>query len=210
MRLPVLLVLLTGVAIYGVPKIIHGGAGTSAGAAPACPTAPATVMLPDSRFRLMLQASGIDTLVGRGTLDTQGWQEPSSTWADAPPSNHSVADSTPVDAGYEIRWWSISQDHDGATFFVFPSATAAHRYIRQAASVRCRANARAEALSEPSGARGVVWTNPDQARQADVFLARGQAVYRILVVPYESRNDRSMLRLAQRLACKLSAANCPR
>ncbi len=208
MRLPVLLVVLAGVAVYGVPKIIHNAGATTAQAASPCPTNLLLRKLPDSRFRPLLQASGIGLLVGRGTLDTQGWQEPVSAWGDDVPSNHPVADSTVVDAGYEIRWYSPAGDHDVAAFLVFPSPRVARRFVRQAISVRCVSRAVVLPVSEPAGARGIVWTNPDQAWEADVTFARGPAVYRIGVVPYGDPSALTLLRVAQRLACQVAAADC--
>jgi hypothetical protein len=209
-RLGVLLVALAAVAVYGVPRIIRNASASAGGVV--CPSAPATLRLPDSRFRIMLQASALDSLTGGGTADTQGWQEPSAAWSDSPPADVAVGDSAIVDAGYELRWFS-AQGHELAGLFVFASPAAARRYVAKASGVSCHAKAVAYSVPRPRGARALIWTNPVQARQADLFFARGVTVYRLAVVPpaggSAGRDRRDLVHIDQRLACQLGAAGCP-
>jgi hypothetical protein len=109
-----LLVLLAAVASYGIPRIVSEGAdavvqGCSPGAVPG----PARLTV--SAIEHAVTSSGLSSLVGHGSLDIQGFQEPSAAWSDDPPpsnptSSPPAADSR-VDAGYEIRWWSPANDH---------------------------------------------------------------------------------------------------
>jgi hypothetical protein len=165
-------------------------------------------------------ASGLAALVGRGSLDVEGFQQPSAAaWLDVPPpgDESQIRASTVIDGGYEIRWWSPEQDHQGASLFVFRSADAAARYVREAASSRCRRHAKAYRLSQPERARAIVWVNPLDVIQADVYFSRGDRAYRLIeVAPNDYQPSlsglgaRLQIGVAQLLACELKDARCQR
>ena len=215
-RLALLLVVLAVVACYGVPKIIaNASPGTSA---PQCPfdVAPlAKESVPDVEFTAY--ADRLFSLPGRGRLDTWGLQEPDAAWADNPPRNLGLPHSLRVDAGIEMRWWSAAGDHLGASLFVFPDDTSAAEYVNDAASALCRADAIATAISRPSGARAVIWANPEGYLQTDIYFARGRNVYRLAAVAPGAEGEhpraagiQQLLRVPASLACDLADARCGR
>lgn len=121
----------------GAPRIL---ANASAGAsAPQCPVdAPsdARATIPDLERKA--DSDGLYALLGRGTLETWGLQEPTAAWADNPPRNVGVPHLLRIDAGFEMRWWSLAGDHLGASLFVFRDRRSAAEYVSEAASARCR------------------------------------------------------------------------
>ncbi len=119
-------------------------------------------------------------------------------------------------AGYEMRWWT--RDYDvGADVLVFPGVRQARELFEEAASADChRAGTQWPALSPPQ-ARNLVWVNPDDAEQDDVFLLRGRSVYRVVAVRLQgapamaARAERWVgLELVDTLACGLPGAGCAR
>jgi hypothetical protein len=216
-RLIVLLGLLVAVAAYGIPTIIHKASASNTSG---CSTGAVPVTLRSSLTGVeSTLAGGLKSLVRPGSVDVQGLQEPTSAWSDVPPSAPSAASSAPdnVDAGYEIRWWSIEQDHQAVDEFVFGGSREASLYVRQAASVRCRDHAAAYRLAQPAGGRALIWTNPDGVREADVFFSRGSRAYRLVDVPPSTylegplRLDaQELIGPSQSLACRLAHAECER
>ncbi|MGA8719918.1 MAG: hypothetical protein WB557_18065 [Solirubrobacteraceae bacterium] len=85
-RLAFLLVVLAAVSAYGVPRIIaNASAGASAAQCPVDAPSVARATIPD--LERTADADGLYALLGRGTLDTWGLQEPTAAWADNPPRN---------------------------------------------------------------------------------------------------------------------------
>lgn len=219
-RLAFLLAVLAGVAAYGVPRIIaNASAGTSPPGTSARPCSPVVPSLAKATIpeieRTADYYAGLYALLGRGRLDVWGLQEPSAAWADNPPGSVSLPHLVLVDAGFEMRWWSPAGDHLGASLFAFPDSRSAEEYVSEASSSRCRMAAVSGAVSQPSGARALVWENPEGYLQADVYFARGSVVYRLAAVgsgPQGERPTRAdapqLLRVADGLACALTHAGC--
>lgn len=219
-RLAFLLVVLAGVATYGVPRIIaNASAGTSPPGTPralcslAVPSL-AKASIPDIE-RTADYYAGLYALLGRGRLDVWGLQEPSAAWADNPPRYAGLPHVRLFDAGLEMRWWSPAGDHLGASLFVFRDSRSAEEYVSEAASTRCRMAAVSAAISQPPGARALAWDNPEGYLQADVYFARGSVVYRLAAVgpgPQGERPTRAdvppLLGVADGLACALTYAGC--
>lgn len=217
LRLVLLLVVLAGVAAYGVPQIVQNAVGDSSSRCQLAPFQPLLhTSLADVERAVVI--SHLSALVGNGSLDVQGLQEPSAAWSDVPPVNKASRDPTltPADAGYEIRWWSPQQrDHQAADLFVFPSAREAARYVQLAAASRCRQRSATYTVTRPGGARVRIWNNPEDYLQADLFFARGNRAYRVVEVPPDSRGKspaeivpRRLISTTQQLACQLKDAEC--
>jgi hypothetical protein len=208
--------LFVGVKVSALGSVAGGGATRVGCDETSTPTA---VRMSLAELQRAVADSGVASLRGGGTRDTQGLQEPSASWSDAFPSSaaaRSTASAT-LDAGYELRWWSNDQDHQAADLFVFSDARDAARYVRQAASIRCRQEAVTYRLAQPAGGHALVWTNPDGAREADVFFARGERAYRLVDVPPPSYlqgayrlDGQELIALPQLLACRVSQAGCGR
>ena len=130
--------------------------------------------------------------------------------------HHKPSVTGPAAAGYEIRWWSPQNVHEVADLFVFPTARDAARYVRQAASLRCRdPGAVSRPLAEPLGAKSLIWNNPLGYLQADVFFSRGNRAYRVSQVPpgpihqVPAHSDVwRLLETPQQVACQLADARC--
>jgi len=87
-------------------------------------------------------------------------------------------------AAYEMRWWSPDHDNIVADVFVFADRATAARFMERALSTRCRSSSAAQAPAQrPAHAGNLAWVNPDGYGQADVYLARGNRVYRVGDVP---------------------------
>jgi hypothetical protein len=139
-------------------------------------------------------------------------------WSDSPPmplsSTGKSATSPP--AGYEIRWWVRSRDDVVADAFEFATPHQAHVFLTRAASARCRHDGVARRAPFPRQAYNLLWTNPDDAVEQDMFFASGRRVYRIVDVRakrrYPVRSRRSEQEIAtvtvDILACMLPGANC--
>jgi hypothetical protein len=99
--------------------------------------------------------------------------------------------------------------------FLFSRAKDATQYVANAASTQCRPHAEAYRLAQPAGARALIWTNPDWAREADVFFSRGSRAYRLIDVPPSTYlegpsrlNTQELIGPPQLLACRLAHAGC--
>jgi hypothetical protein len=214
-RLTLLLVALAIVSAHGLPRVIaRASAGTPAPPCPprAAPTAKSTL----ADLGLMASGDGLYSLVRDGTLDTYGLQEPAAAWLDNPPDKPTGMPSLAhVDAGFELRWWSRTSDHFGASLFLFAGARSADEYVSEASSTRCRSGAVSTSVSWPAGARAIVWDNPLGYLQADVYFARGRLVYRLADVASgsadkrpSSANLKRLLVEPERVACELTYAGC--
>jgi hypothetical protein len=216
-RLIVLLAVLAGVAALGAHKWLNAKTSRAAAACyPAAAHPPARWSA--AKVDRAVSAAGLRSLVGDGSPDIEGSQDPMAAWSDQYPSDASPHDPflVPALAGYEIRWWSRENIHEGADLFVFPSARDAARYVRQATLPRCRPGGGIfHPIAEPRGAASVIWDNPLGYLQADVLFSRGNRAYRISVVPNgpanrlpSSVNASRLLEAPQQIACQLSAAMC--
>jgi hypothetical protein len=204
-RLTFLLVVLAGVAAYGVPRIVRaGGWGSAHGCSTGTP--PPLAKLTPVALGRALGASGADQLIGEGFPDVEGLAEPTQAWTDSIPSV--LPTGAAVDGGYEIRWWSDQYDHQSVDVFVFATAADARAYVRMAARARCRRLAISYSTPELPGGRGLFWNNPVAASQGDVFFARGNRAYRLTEVGPGDLASRLLVDIAQRLACELPEAGC--
>lgn len=200
--LGVLLVVLAGVAAYGVPRIVHEASGRTA-ALPACPPSVArSVHVDRSDIR------GLWPLAKGGGNVSADRDDTGDAWTDQRTAPRRRAD------GYMLVWWR-GREVLSASVFAFRSGREAAAYVAAAGSTRCRGPARAFGISRPSGGRVVVWTNPVLNLQADVFFARGKHVYRITDVPAGAWDKlpravdvRRYAFMAERVACELPRAGC--
>lgn len=214
-RLLVLFVVLAGVAAYGVPKIVSDVSAAPASAS-SCATPPPTTR--ETLAQLARLTARLRPLLAGRAVEVQGLQEPAGMWTDQPPTGPPrLSGSTTVDAGYEIRWWADDQDHLALDVFHFNSARAASRFVSEAASTRCRRDATAPAVTQPSGGRGLLWTNPDDAREADVLYSRGASAFRLVNVPPLTYldgayrlDDQELIGAAEAMACQVASAGCGR
>lgn len=211
-HLTVLLVLLAGVAAYGVPRIVQRLNGESAIARCAAVHVGPQPLWSLAKLNAVVSASGLPALVGDGTVDDQGLQTPDAAWTDRYPTPTSSPDPaiTPAGAGYEIRWWSRDNDHQGVDLFAFSTATDAARYVRTAATTNCRRSATVYRMLRPAGARAVVWTNPIGVLEADVLVARGRRAYVTFEVPPIGTRlpARRLIAIPAGIACELRDAGC--
>ena len=220
LRLVGLLGILSMVATYGVPRIAHELAGTTKTAAgtaamASCPRPPVPALVRQSvaEIKAAVARSKLGSLIGAGSADMDGLQEPNAAWSDAYPSTEPASDPTltRADAGYEVRWWSPGHhDHEAADVFLFTSANAAARYVADASSKRCRAAATSYAATRPAGAKALAWVNPEGYLQVDVFFSRARQAYRIVEVPpTDPRVNRArLITMLQHLACQIPDAEC--
>lgn len=211
-RLIVLLALLAGVAAYGVPRIVHRFNGAS-DIVPCVAVHIGTQPLWSlAKLNAVVSASGLPALVGDGTVDDRGLQVPDAAWTDRYPMPKSSPDPaiTPSGGGYEIRWWSLDNDHQGADLFAFSTASDAARYVRTAATTNCRRNATVCSVRQPAGGRAVIFTNAVAALQADVLFARGTRVYVTSEVPPIGTRlpPRQLIAIPAGMACELRDAGC--
>jgi hypothetical protein len=170
-----------------------------------------------SQWRLAeLRAGLLDAIapIG-GRRYAEGTVTGANAWSDnSPQPVESQPAGQALSGGYEMRSWAPNGDDIAADVFVFAGPRQAQDFMQHATDTRCR---RASAVSParwPPNARNLTWVNPDAAREADVYLARGRRVYRIVDVrPHgvssPSVERRIALAIADSLACLLPAADCP-
>jgi hypothetical protein len=158
-----------------------------------------------------LGASGLRRLPS-AQLGVQGKVGPNVAWSDGLPAGQ--ASAGPIDAGYELRWTS-GGDHLLADLFLFGTASGAAAYVRAASSPNCRTKAGNGRLPAISGAIGLIWTNPNDTLQADVFFSRGIRAYRLSDVPPNRHgkglsdvNPTKLIATPLALACRLPDAHC--
>ncbi len=154
----------------------------------------------------------------RGSVaDERGSISTLNVWSDGSPVP--VSRSPPhVPGAYEVRWWTPHGSyHAAADGFLFASSSAAQRFAGVAARAACHAHGSEEPIQTPSGALALTWSNPDDAREADVILARGRYVYRLVMVPAAHRGappedgPQAMARatrIAELFACLLPGVSC--
>ncbi len=190
-----------------------GGAGTAAD----CPAQAAPSVENVSRstlLRLREDLRGVMFGMGR-RLYEQGLAPSSYAWSDDEPGKHaSLPPRTRDPAGYELRWWAADRDDVVADVWMFGAADTARYFFEQAASVRCRPSSTALAASSPPGGRDLEWRNPDDFAQEDVYLLRGERVYRVGVVRAGAGSSATpsgrsaAYSLVNGLACALPGSAC--
>ncbi len=91
----------------------------------------------------------------------------------------------------------------------------ARDFFQRASSAHCRPAGAQIPVPSPPNARDLVWRNPDEVIQDDVYLLRGSRVYRISDVRPQnprvsprSTEQRIGLSIVNNLACALPEANC--
>jgi hypothetical protein len=225
-RLPVLLILL-GAAVFVLVGVrgdrfnLGGGPSQASGAAfaPGCPGrgAPEVRSVPERALSELRSAVSrvMPPRVGRayemGTITT------SNLWSDNRPVPFSSARSAaePVPAGYEMRWWALNreggQDDIVADVLEFATEKQAYDALVKAASPRCRRDGVGFAARFPARASNLIWVNPDDAQEWDVFFVRAHRLYQVAdappnYLPGELRRARTTVDV---LACALPDSGCP-
>jgi hypothetical protein len=211
-RLALLLPLLAVVAWLGVPRIF-GGSGDNA-LAGWCqePAIPAALKVPPAAVERAVATSGLRRLLA-GHLDVQGPVGTSVARSDGLPDGKTSAG--PIDAGYELRWWTRQGNHRVADLFLFATASEAAAYVRTASSPDCRVKAGNGWVPAISGGVGLIWTNSHDTLQADVFFSRGNRAYRLSDMPPGGEgkgladvNPIKLIATPVALACRLPDARC--
>ena len=195
--------------------------------APLCiPNTPALARVPAGELRrLRAELASVMALHG-ARADTAGYVPADDVWRDDPPEGASLqlGNDGRGPAGYEIRVWAPDprwgpayRDHVVGDVYMFSSASRAQHFFETATATRCYRSSLARTAPRPPGGRNLIWSNPDAATQQDAFLARGRLVYRIAVVrpgsdkrPAWSAKQQVGVETANRLACSISGAACPR
>jgi hypothetical protein len=222
-RLTLLLTILAALVVYvfatrpGALGTAVGAAEVDVGMAAACPAQAAPSVESVSRAALRgLREDLRGVMFDRSRrLYEQGLVDSDNAWSDDEPGTRMALPRSPRDpGGYELRWWAANGDDVVADVFVFAGADRARDFFERASSPRCRPASAAVGASSPSGGRDLVWRNPDGFAQEDVYLRRGQRVYRVSVVragPGDGITpaDRSAgFSLVNGLACVLPGAAC--
>jgi hypothetical protein len=190
-RLPVLLGCL-GLAIFVLltsqSSILSSSSGSSAAASGGCvPPAPPSLQNVPWRDIEALRASllGVMRPLARARY-AWGVVPAEVAWTDNAPQSIRASEREGLwPASYEMRSWTIDPqlspelDDVVADVFVFTDSVQARRFFAEATSPRCHLDGIERATPEPPQARNLIWVNPDNATQEDVFLLRAASVYRI-------------------------------
>jgi hypothetical protein len=117
----------------------------------------------------------------QGRLYETGTVSSENAWSDNPPQPSAVQPPTVtrVSGAYEMRWWTPNRDDIVADAFVFAQTDQARDFFQRASSARCRPGGAQIPVLSPPNTRDVIWRNPDGVVQEDVYLLRGNRVYRI-------------------------------
>jgi hypothetical protein len=224
-RLALLLAVLLALVVYALATRTSSfsstsdaaGVGVAAGAG--CPGQVTPPVENVSRATLRgLREDLRGVMLGRGRrLYELGLAAPSNAWSDGEPGKYTSLPPGPRDpGGYELRWWAANGDDVVADGFIFARTDQARAFFEQAASARCRRSSATFTTPSPPGGRDLVWRNPDGFAQEDVYLLRGQRVYRIAVVLARAGSHITAVRrntafsLVNSLACALPGVACPR
>lgn len=208
LRLPLLLAVL--VAVSAVAVVQPFAAHTAGAAICEFDRWPVPIETTGRAFYATLEQTGIGLLRRGARVDTYGLQSTEGAWEDNPP-DHPLTLGARVQAGFEVRWWTRGDDHDGVDVFEFASAAAARRYLAAMATAPCARGRRAHANGGPPGLVARVWTNPVRAREGDVLFVRGRIAFRVVVVPpkpAQHERSRKLIASAARLACEIPVAGC--
>jgi hypothetical protein len=180
------LLLCLGVLVFVlIARAGGGGAARPSDSGSACVgrlPSPATIDFAEL-VRLRATLLGVMTLVG-GRRYEGGAAAPAAFWSDASPQPITATrgEGGTWPASYEIRQWSSIGDDVVADAFRLGTPAQARALFDAASSERCHEHGKAAPAASPPRARDLVWVNPDAVLQADVFLLRGSAVYRLAVV----------------------------
>jgi hypothetical protein len=225
-RLAVLLVLLglSILAALGTRTGLFNPAGGTKEAlgyfAKGCPGHEAPEVTSTSPGHLAKLSDILSQLIGRqyGQPYEKGIATSDRVWSDNSPMPLSSTGKSAMGppAGYEIRWWVRRRNDIVADVFEFATSQQANAFLTRAASARCRHAGVARRAPFPRLAYNLLWVNPDNAREQDVFFASGRRVYRVVDVratqPRPVRSRRSEQEIGTLtvdiLACKLPGANC--
>jgi hypothetical protein len=208
---PLLLVLVA----LGAYLALSGGSGSGSG--PSClGRGSPEVRLVSAATLSPLRASVARVLPQRvGRLYEEGTVTAGVAFSDDSPSPPAVSPTARRPGGYEMRWWAPNGDDVVADVFVFSGPHAAQHFLELASGARCRHSGRIGSAAHPPLARNLAWVNPDGFGQADVYLSRGDRVYRIADVPAGQRGTRGpsetlgrALQAVDALACLLPHAHC--
>lgn len=184
-----------------------------------CRIARVPAVTPVNSTELTLLRSSLSGVMGTtdGRLYDGGIVTSANVWSDNAPVKN-VADelraSGKVPGAYEMRWWASSGDDIVADVFRFSTVALAHDFFERASSARCRPYGDKTVAISPPGGQNLVWLNPDDFMQADVFLVRGKSAYRVADVPRWQDDLRSAasrhitLTVVNKLACVLARAGC--
>jgi uncharacterized RDD family membrane protein YckC len=142
---------------------------------------------------------------------------PENMWSDNSPQRLVASGSARglFSAGYETRQWAANRDDIATDVLQFASPRTARQFFLQAASVNCHRHGVQTLVRSPARALNLTWLNPDGFWQHDVFLLRGQRVYRVVDVRGEATHSRRLEEQAGRaivnaLVCGLPQAGCGR
>ena len=229
-RLLLILVLLGGALfVFGG----RHGAGASYSEPPIPPVArrycssvpPALEQIPVAQFqKLGAELAAVVSEVG-GREYAAGVVPANVIFSDNAPEHDPQADQAGglVPAGYEMRRWASDpqwgaayQDDMVGDVFLFAEPRQASRFFKEASGVRCHRQARALPASRPTGARNLIWVNPDGYTQEDALLLLGRRVYRIsdvrpqeaTVAPSPAEQRQGVLTV-DAVACVIPGASCP-
>lgn len=225
-RLPALLVCLAALVLYLLAGRTGGlGLGADVGQthtngawASGCParSAPQVASVAPTSLAA-LRADVGRVMQGRhGRMYEAGIVTSENAWSDNSPQPVSGVSlkGTRVPDAYEMRWWALNGDDVVADVFGFAQASQARDFFQRASSARCRPASSQAEVSLPPDARDLIWRNPDNVIQADVYLLRGNHVYRIGDVssqrsgPTLRRRERRAFVTVDVMACALPEANC--
>jgi hypothetical protein len=223
----VLLACLAGLVFYLLAGRIGGlGLGRDAGQARAggawasgCParSAPRVASVAPGSLAALGASVGRVMRGRHGRMYEAGIVTSENAWSDNSPQPVSITSSRVprVPDAYEMRWWASNGDDIVADVFGFAHASQAREFFELASSARCRPASSQAEVSLPQHARDLIWRNPDDVIQADVYMLRGNRVYRVGDV--SSQDSRGTPRRSERrrafvtvdvLACTLPEANC--
>lgn len=223
-RLAVLLTFL-GVAVAGLvgtnTSVFSAGGGASRHIYAGCVPSVSYPLVSVDFSRLAELRAGLLLVMARvgGRRYANGIVTVDSMWSDNPPQRVLLARSSHGlwPAGYEMRQWASDGDDIVADVLLFARVSQARDFFGRAASTRCRPGGAQMLASSPPNARDLVWRNPDGVVQEDVYLLRGQRVYRVSdvrpqhpAVTPSSRQQQIAFSTVNGLACALPGAGCKR
>jgi hypothetical protein len=226
-RFAALLVCLTALVVYALS--MHDGGVLGSGAnpssspssgewAPGCPArkAPAVASVSSRRLAVLRDEARKVFHGGYGRLYALGGITSEDAWSDESPQEGaaSLPEGVHVPGAYELRWWAPNGDDIVADVFMFAQTRQARQFFELAASADCRPKGAQMPVSSPRDARDLVWLNPDRVVQQDVYLLRGNRVYRVgdvraagsRIVPHA--DQRIAFSIVNGLACALPEAGC--
>ena len=185
-----------------------------------CPGHEAPEVTSTSTAHLAKLSDILSQLVGTkyGQPYEQGIATSDRVWSDNPPMPLSSMGKSATNrpAGYEIRWWVQRRNDIVADVLEFATPQQANVFLTRATSTRCRHDSVARRAPFPRHAYNLLWINPDNATERDVFFTSGRRVYRVVDVRATQLHPVRSHRYEQEigtltvdiLACKLPGANC--